>query len=156
MTDQLPNDPKDIRNKDQQLVDDVKSLPEEEKKEMMASLEMYEGPIPHPKILEGYEHLYKGAAKKIIDNGIEESNHRRYMENKRQRRRGRLAYIDLVGSFIIIVILMILSFLLIMNNHPIIGSIFGGISVLSVIGNAFDKVDSLSSNDDFKSNNDDK
>ncbi|NVY95803.1 hypothetical protein HU830_01085 [Lactobacillus sp. DCY120] len=60
---------KDNKTKDQILLDEVKSLPESKRKNMLATMEMYSGPIPHPKILKGYD----GAAKEIIENGVNES-----------------------------------------------------------------------------------
>ncbi|MQM78823.1 hypothetical protein [Lentilactobacillus buchneri] len=56
----------DFSNKlsnDSDLLDQVEALPEEKRQEMMQTLEMYSGPIPHPEILEGYEKLDPGAAK---------------------------------------------------------------------------------------------
>lgn len=64
---------------DQEVLDQVSKLPlsDKDKNSIMATLEMYSGPIPHPKILAGYQALYPDAAQKIIENGLEESRHRR-------------------------------------------------------------------------------
>ena len=43
---------------------------------------MQSGPIPRPDILKKYNDLDPGAAKKIINNGVQESVHRRKMESK--------------------------------------------------------------------------
>ncbi len=40
----------------------------------------YEGELPHPVILEGYEKFYPGATKRIIDNLIDDDNHKRSLE----------------------------------------------------------------------------
>ena len=102
----LPTDSEDIqKNKvakskeDQELIAQVRKMPisDQEKDTIIATLEMYSGPIPHPKILAGYEALDHGAAKKIIDNGIEESVHRRKLETVRQKRRGRLAWASMIA-----------------------------------------------------------
>lgn len=69
---------------DLDIIDALKrsDVAEDKKEDMIATLEMYNGPIPHPKILDGYDKLDPGAAKRIIDNGIGESNHRRNIGGK--------------------------------------------------------------------------
>ena len=64
------------------IVDKVESLPEEERSLIYQKLEIYQGDLPHPKILEGYNALYPDAAKRIIENGIAETEHRREMEKR--------------------------------------------------------------------------
>ncbi|KAF0524516.1 DUF2335 domain-containing protein [Pediococcus pentosaceus] len=124
-------------------------MPKDEKDDVIATLEMYSGPIPHPKILEAYQKLYPDAAKKIIENGLEESSHRRTLETARQKRRGRLAWATLISLVVIILVFIVLSFLLIMNGHKIIGSIFAGTSFLVFIGTMTDLVPVLSAKDDI-------
>jgi uncharacterized membrane protein len=137
---------------DNDLLDKVEALPEEQRQEMKQTLEMYSGPIPHPKILEGYEKLDHGAAKEIIDNGVEESQHRRRMETKRQARRGHLAWATLLCLTIIVSLFMIGSFYLILNSHEIIGTIFGGGSFLTLLGSWVDQVPMLTEKDDLSGN----
>lgn len=149
-----PNEKTDPKTPDQEILDRVQALPSKEKKEILASIEMYSGPIPHPKILAGYEKLYKGAAKKIIDNGVEESNSRRYLELKRQKRRGHLAWFSLIFAALLTALFIILSYLLIMNGHNILGGAFGGAGFISLIGVFANSVNTLSGNDDLNSNHD--
>lgn len=94
MVDPKPNNElKETKNKDdlapldKQIVDQIQKseMPKETKDEIIAHLEMYRGPIPHPDILEGYQKLYPNAAKEIIDNGVDESKHRRKLETARQK-----------------------------------------------------------------------
>jgi len=42
----------------------------------------YEGVLPHPSIIEGYEKFYPGVAKRIIEDSIDEAIHRRSLEQK--------------------------------------------------------------------------
>lgn len=149
---------KDKRNmdkSDQEIIDQVNKMkiPEKQKHDIIATMEMYSGPIPHPKILAGYQALYPGAAKKIIDNGVAESEHRRHMETARQRRRGHLAWASMILLFIVCVIFMLGSFYLIMNGHKIIGGIFGGSSFVVLAGSFLNNIDELSKNDDISTNN---
>lgn len=143
-----------LKAREDELVSDeemIRSLPlpDDKKNDIIATLEMYSGPIPHPKILAGYEALDHGAAKKIIDNGIKESEHRRQMETSRQKRRGRLAWVSMFAVIIICVLFIFLSFVLIMHGHPIIGSVFGGGSFLAFLGSLNTNVNDLSKKDDI-------
>ena len=71
----------DTENKDlievNNIVDEVERLPHEQRQVVLQKLEIYQGDLPHPDILKGYQELYPDAAQKIIDNGIAESQHRR-------------------------------------------------------------------------------
>ena len=44
---------------DQEIIDDIKKLDisSDKKQDIIATMEMYSGPIPHPKILAGYQAL---------------------------------------------------------------------------------------------------
>lgn len=146
------SDEKDIKDKnDQEIINQVNQLPisNDKKNDIIATMEMYSGPIPHPKILAGYEALYPGAAKKIIDNGVAESEHRRKMETSRQKRRGHLAWASMIVLVIICLVFMIGSFYLIMNGHKIIGSIFGGSSFIVLAGSFLNNISELTSNTDI-------
>lgn len=151
------NKPLDLTKEDEnsEILNDIKKLPisENEKENIIASLEMYSGPIPHPNILAGYNALDNGAAKKIIDNGIAESQHRRSMETARQKRRGRLAWASLIALVIICIIFIILSFFLIFNDHEVTGTIFSGFSFITLLGSLNSNITELSRNDDISRNN---
>lgn len=66
----------DTENKDlieiNNIVDEVERLPQEQRQVVLQKLEIYQGDLPHPDILKGYQDLDSDAAKKIIDNGIQE------------------------------------------------------------------------------------
>lgn len=42
--------------------------------------EMFSGPVPHPAIIEQYEKIYPGAAKKIFDEWESQTKHRHHIE----------------------------------------------------------------------------
>lgn len=157
MTDNLPSNKDENRklSKDEELLDTVEALPEEKKQQLTMSLSMYSGPIPHPDILEGYEKLYPGASKKMINNGVEESEHRRSLETERQKRRGFLAVVSLIAVIVFTIILLLLSFFLIINDHAVIGTGFALFDIFVFLGKMYESVDKLSSNSDLNSNNDD-
>lgn len=127
------NDP---NQHDLDIIEAVKrsDVDEKDKKDMIATLEMYNGPIPHPKILEGYDKLDPGAAKRIINNGIEESNHRRNMEKKTVNHVARSFYFRFVLAFILALLFGFGSFYLILQGHTIIGSVFAGVTLISILG----------------------
>lgn len=157
MTDNLPNPtPQEVKpnsekaeSESAEILDRLDNLPEDQQEEILATLEMYAGPIPHPVILAGYQKLYDEAAKKIIDNGVEESGHRRHLETSRQRRRGHLAYIALVGGLILTAGFIAASFWLIYLGHAIIGSVFAGTAFLAMMGTLFELAVKLTENDDL-------
>lgn len=85
---------------------------------MIATLSMYSGPVPTPALLEGYENLDKGAAKKIIDNALAESEQRRKLEYPRQKRRGRMAWFSLFIVALFVVETGYLCYYFISIGHP--------------------------------------
>ncbi|MGU9970910.1 DUF2335 domain-containing protein [Limosilactobacillus fermentum] len=115
-------------------VDSVKKLPREQQDQVIQKLEMYSGPIPAPHILEQYDEIDPGAAKLIIENGVDESRHRRDMESKilemsrkKDLRRDWMAIF--MGS-----LAMVIGGFLIYKNHYVVGTIFSGISVIGLVG----------------------
>lgn len=121
MQNNMSNESSDI-----EVIEAVKKsdIPEPKKEEVIATMKMYNGPIPHPDILAGFDKLDKGAAKKIIDNGIAESLHRRRMENRLLNRENSMYTINRTLGFILAIVIIGGGFYLILNNHPIIGSVF--------------------------------
>lgn len=117
------------------IIDAVKrsNVDEPEKQQLIATLEMYNGPIPHPDILEGYDKLDPGAAQRIIDNGIDESKHRRKMEEKTVNHLARSFYFRFVLAFILAILFGSGSFYLILIGHTIVGSIFVGVTFISML-----------------------
>ena len=145
------NSQEQISAEDQEILDQVKKLPisEEEQNNIIATMEMYSGPIPHPKILAGYQALYPKAAEKIIENGLDESRHRRHLETSRQKRRGRLAWASMYLLVFVCLLFMGGSLWLISTGHTIIGTFFGGGSFITLAGSLMNNITQLSSNDDI-------
>lgn len=58
------------------------NIQKEDKKKITGIMqqEKFEGPIPHPKILQQYEKVYPGSAKTIIDMAVKEQEHRHEMD----------------------------------------------------------------------------
>lgn len=128
----------DTENKDlieiNNIVDEVERLPQEQRQVVLQKLEIYQGDLPHPDILKGYQDLDSDAAKKIIDNGIAESQHRREMEDKYLS--GNIASHKLgqLFGFIIALVVIIGGIYLIATDKQIAGSILIGTTALGLIG----------------------
>lgn len=126
-----------IKGKQQKVdnvVDNVKRMPRDEQHQVMQKLEMFSEPIPAPHILKQYDEMDPGAAKQIIDNGVEESHHRRQMESKMlemSRKRGIRR--DWMG-FAIGLIAIIVGAVLIYKDHYVVGTIFSGLFILGLVG----------------------
>lgn len=116
------------------IVEEVERLPLEERQVVLERLEIYQGDLPHPNILKGYNELYPDAAKKIIDNGIAESEHRRKMEDKYLS--GNIASHKLGQFFGFIVAVLVVGggIYLIATGKQIAGSILTGTTALGLIG----------------------
>lgn len=115
------------------VVETVERLPNEQRRVVMERLEVYQGELPHPKILEGYNQLYPEAAKRIIENGIAETVHRRAFENFfaekqfSERRRGQYF------GFIVALASIGGGVYLMSSGHTVIGSILSGTVALGLV-----------------------
>ena len=116
------------------IVNQVESLPEEERSLIYQRLEIYQGDLPHPKILEGYNVLYPDAAKRIIENGIAETEHRRDMDKRYLNANIWAHNLGQVLGFIIAILIIAGGIYLILEDHQVSGSILSGVSALGVIG----------------------
>jgi len=134
------------------IVDKVESLPEEERSLIYQKLEIYQGDLPHPKILAGYNALYPDAAKRIIENGIAETEHRREMEKRYLNANIKAHNLGQILGFVIAILIIVGGIYLILKDHQVSGSILSGVSALGVIGmftgnNSGNKKDSKSDNE---------
>ncbi|WP_242258088.1 DUF2335 domain-containing protein [Streptococcus thoraltensis] len=129
----MKKDSNDIINVDD-LVEKVERLPQKEREVVYEKLEIYKGDLPHPETLKGYNELYPDAAKKIIDNGIAESEHRRSMESKYLQNNVRAHKLGQMLGFIIALSIVACGTFLIFTGNPISGSIMTGTTALGVIG----------------------
>lgn len=118
----------------EEVLEIVERLPEEKRQVIFQHFELYQGDLPHPDILKGYNELYPEAAKKIIDNGIAESEHRRTQEVKSLKAQINISFVGQIFGFIVALVIIGAGAYLILNNHEITGSIMTGVSALGVIG----------------------
>lgn len=116
------------------IVEEVEKLPVEQREVILRKLEIYHGDLPHPDILEGYNNLYPDAAKKIIDNGIAESEHRRKMEDKYLSGNITSYKLGQFLGFFIAVLVILGGIFLIATGKQLAGSILTGTTALGLIG----------------------
>lgn len=150
MTENSLNNVEEPTSEDIELLDKIQSLPPEEKLSLTQTLEMYSGPIPHPQILAQFDALAPGSAKKIINNGVGESVHRRRLENVRGWGKMGLSYIMTISFFVLMSGFMYGSYLLVMDGHPVIGGIGGGLSFITLFGSISNLITGLTEKDDYK------
>ena len=105
------------------IVNQVESLPEEEKSLIYQRLEIYQGDLPHPEILKGYTELYPDAAKRIIENGIAETEHRREIERRYLNANIKAHTLGQILGFIVAILIILGGIYLILKGHQVSGSI---------------------------------
>lgn len=133
-----------------EILDKVDRLGPKQKEQAMLTLEMHYGPIPHPEILKKYEELDKGAAKLIIENGVQESVHRREMEKSRLENSDRNKKRGQYLGFLIGVIVISGGVWLINGGHAITGTLLSGTSLLGLVGSFTNDDSSNQSKEDSK------
>ena len=98
------------------------------------AVESHAGPIPSPRVLEGYERIVPGSAKLIIRDAHKQSRHRRELElavilgANRRSDRGLIIGALLAGSSIV------LGFVAILLGHDVAGGLLATGSVVSLAG----------------------
>lgn len=117
-----------------EIIDEVEKLPEEEKQLVTRHLEVYQGDLPHPDILHGYNKLYPKAAEEIIKNGIAESQHRRVMNEKFLASQVHAHYFGQILAFFFGLVLVIGSIYLMRTDHPIAGGVMTSTTLLGALG----------------------
>ena len=137
MTEEQQNDlqitQEELQNADN-IVQTVEKMKPQERELVLSRLEIYQGDLPHPKILEGYNELYEDAAKLIITNGIEESKHRRSMEQKHMESLFKERRIGQYLGFILALVMTCVGGYLIASGQTVAGSLLSGITALGIIG----------------------
>ena len=103
----------------------------------------FSGPIPPPEILAKYEELKPGFAERIIKMAEEQGKHRRLLETdglqgqiQHTKSRDLEAKFGQWFAFILTVLTIVAGAYLVIKNHQISGTIFGGMG-LAVIVTAF-------------------
>lgn len=89
----------------------------------------FNGPIPHPSILQQYEEVVPGSAAKIVAAFTDEGEHRRDLERRDDK---RLSLGQVLG-FIIAMAFLGCSTFLIATGQPIAGTILGTVDLVALV-----------------------
>ena len=100
---------------------------EEDDSQIVSVEQVFQGPIPPPAVLEGYEKACPGAADRILSMAEKQSEHRREMEQKVVSSEMSSERIGMHYAFILSITLMILGFILLLQGKSTAGyfAIFG-------------------------------
>lgn len=102
--------------------------------------EVFEGPLPHPAVMRGWEELYPGASRQLFEEMKAESEHRRKMESEFLATQERLfnkankrSWGGLASGWSIAVAFLIASVVLILNGHAVAGTILGTVDLVALV-----------------------
>ena len=84
---------------------------------------MYEGPVPNPPMLRGFEDVVPGSAKNLMDESIAMMAHARSVDEKRVRLVVWTQMWSQIGRWVMMLILVGLGVYLLMNRHTAAGYI---------------------------------
>lgn len=91
----------------------------------ISTTEQYSGPIPHPKIISGYEEILPGAADRILSMAEKESQHRHDMDDKFHKTDSRDSLLSIVSAFILTAILAVGGIVIILKIPETWGTVTG-------------------------------
>ncbi len=93
---------------------------------LRAQAELFEGPLPPPRLLAAYRDIQEDLVDRIVGMAERQSDHRQRMESRALDHDISRSKQGLYAGVWIGTLLLILSFVLIYTGHPVGGSIFGG------------------------------
>ncbi|MGK4081899.1 hypothetical protein EA74_00454 [Enterococcus hirae] len=140
---------------EQEIIDDLKKLNPEERKEIMARMRIssthYSGPIPSPDLLKRFEEVCPGSADRIITMAEKQSEHRRNMETKVVDSQVRDSKRGMIFGFIISVVGIIGGLFLIAMDKGTAGltlvcGILIGLVALFIYGSESEKDERIKKN----------
>ncbi len=123
-----------------------KDLPTEQKTQQIyqmiqISQESFSGPIPHPKILQGYQELLPSAPERILSMAEKEQQHRIEMEKEMLKQNGDNISLSNDANkrstnkaFFLVVLLIFAGVFLTLKGYPSIGIIIFSTTIISVAG----------------------
>jgi uncharacterized membrane protein len=114
--------------------------------EFLIEMSRYIGPLPHPDMLAAYEEIVPGSGANIIANMLDESKHRRSMEEQTLIRADRRSLLGQCFGLSIAIIGMAAAFLIFWFAKDInaiaatiAGSVLGGASLIPLVGKFTDR-----------------
>ncbi|WP_164505112.1 DUF2335 domain-containing protein [Companilactobacillus hulinensis] len=114
----------------------LKKLPKEDRDKVISIITSthFSGPIPRPEILKKYGEIVPEAPRKIIDNSINEAEHRRKFDDMALNATVHENNKRLNLATLVCMTMIICGTVLILNNHEITGGLLAGTTLLGVLG----------------------
>ncbi len=114
----------------------VPSTPNTLPPEVLAQIkaEFYEGLIPHPDILRGYEDLVPGAAKKILDTFDDQSHHRMAIERKVVDSDVNRSWAGLGAGTVVCLAVLAVAAVAFLVGQPLAGTFLGTLDLVGLAG----------------------
>lgn len=117
-----------------EMADVLKNLPEEQRNIVIQAIqESFSGPLPHPRLLQGYENIKPGFAERIVVMAEKEQAHRFECDDKvidssiKTSRRGQWMGYSIALSFGIIALVLGLM------GEVVVASIIGGLDLVALV-----------------------
>lgn len=93
----------------------------------------YSGPVPPPEMLREFDAIEPGRAAKLMQLAEDQTRHRMSLEASVIRSDIYKSWAGLASAFVITMTSLGLGAYLILNGHPVAGSVFGGSSIAGVV-----------------------
>ena len=100
---------------------------------MTQALSSFQGPIPPPAILNQYGEVDRTLPNRIVAMAENQSSHRQYIEKWAVIGGTVLAYFGVICALIIALAALYGGYLLIMADHDVAGTIFGGVGLAGLV-----------------------
>jgi len=97
------------------------------------ALSSFQGPIPPPAILNQYGEVDRTLPNRIVAMAENQSSHRQYIEKWAVIGGTVLAYFGVICALIIALAALYGGYLLIMADHDVAGTIFGGVGLAGLV-----------------------
>ncbi len=129
-----------INNTSPQQIEEAELVADIIVQKQLIQTEMFQGPIPHPDTLKGYEEVEKGAANRIISMAENQASHRFKMEEFELKSASRDSLLGIICAFLLCFILIIIGAALCFYSQHIAGQISGTLMSgggIALIANTF-------------------
>jgi uncharacterized membrane protein len=103
-------------------------------KQIEATFQHYQGPLPSPDILASFEQIVPGIAKSICNNFLEESQHRRAIEKDYMTNENRNSRLGVIFGFTLGMTGLVGGVIVAIYSNPASGAIIAGGSLASLVG----------------------
>jgi len=103
-------------------------------RQIRATQEIFEGPLPKPEILQEFDNIVPGAAERIIVMAEEQAAHRQKLEYIVVKSGSRDSLLGLICGFIIGIVTIGCGTYCIQAGQPAAGTILGGTGLSSLVG----------------------